>query len=329
MRSRARSSGPSRSTKRARPLTRASPAPWRETTPPCSRRQTEAQSLRRVGQRQRLGQAAGLVEFDIDRIVAVVERREPARAVMDAFVGADRDRPTRQRARASSAPAGRGCSTSETPAIAQTERLVKVSGRQDSFASTIRADSGAAARTAARRAASPSPSKLHFQHRAVGGSFAAACAISSGVADREREGCHDGEIRPSPADCKGGTPHSLASRSQSAQSSALRGAPAGRRLFARRRGRRLPRWSRTLFDRRDDAFDALAITRIGHAFAPATATVSIKSQTRPRPRSWRRAKSQTGQRSGRRRWIIFGSTRSPAPALRTARWRRLVRRRAC
>ena len=42
--------------------------------------------------RQRLGETAGLVELDVDRVVFAGERVERG-AIVDAFVGADRDRP--------------------------------------------------------------------------------------------------------------------------------------------------------------------------------------------------------------------------------------------
>ncbi len=52
----------------------------------------EAEPFRFGCHRQRFGQSAGLVELDIDRVVAAHQRGE-ACAVMHAFVGADRDRP--------------------------------------------------------------------------------------------------------------------------------------------------------------------------------------------------------------------------------------------
>ena len=45
------------------------------------------------GKRQRLGQAAGLVELDVDRVVFAGQRVERS-AIVHAFVGADRNRPT-------------------------------------------------------------------------------------------------------------------------------------------------------------------------------------------------------------------------------------------
>jgi hypothetical protein len=45
-----------------------------------------------VGQHHRLGQAAGLVELDVDGVVAPAEGIE-AGAIVQALVGADRDRP--------------------------------------------------------------------------------------------------------------------------------------------------------------------------------------------------------------------------------------------
>ena len=53
-------------------------------------------AARRVAQRQRLGQAAGLVELDVDHVVPAGERGE-AGAVVAALVGADRQRPRHAR----------------------------------------------------------------------------------------------------------------------------------------------------------------------------------------------------------------------------------------
>ena len=77
----------------------------------------EAARARASRQRQRLGQAAGLVELDVDGVVAAGERGEVG-AVVQRFVGADRER-ARQPASAASAPAGSGCSISSTPVSAQ------------------------------------------------------------------------------------------------------------------------------------------------------------------------------------------------------------------
>ena len=50
-------------------------------------------AARRIRHRQRLGQAAGLVELDVDRIVALAKAGQRG-AVVDALVGADRNRPS-------------------------------------------------------------------------------------------------------------------------------------------------------------------------------------------------------------------------------------------
>ena len=58
----------------------------------------KAEPLGLLRHRQRLGQAAGLVELDVDRVVAA-DQRGKARAVVHALVGADRDRPLDRRER--------------------------------------------------------------------------------------------------------------------------------------------------------------------------------------------------------------------------------------
>jgi hypothetical protein len=65
-------------------------------------------------ERQGLGEAAGLVQLDVDGVVLADEVGRPLAAV-GALVGAHRHGPL-TRARMSSAPAGRGCSMSSTRA---------------------------------------------------------------------------------------------------------------------------------------------------------------------------------------------------------------------
>ena len=118
-------------------------------------------ALRRVGQRERLGQAAGLVELDVDRVVAAGAARRASPRPMHALVGADRHgRRTRARARVLAGRQRlldqrrppprrrRRCSRSRSAGV---QRLVGVDDQPRS---------GAARRTAAIRAGSPSPPSL-------------------------------------------------------------------------------------------------------------------------------------------------------------------------
>ncbi|KGJ66363.1 hypothetical protein BJA5080_02982 [Bradyrhizobium diazoefficiens SEMIA 5080] len=52
----------------------------------------EAERLRRIRHRKRLGEAAGLVELDVHGVVALAQGSEGA-AVVHALVGADHERP--------------------------------------------------------------------------------------------------------------------------------------------------------------------------------------------------------------------------------------------
>ena len=103
----------------------------------------------------------------------------------------------------------------------------------------------------ASRAASPSPASLIFNSGRTRAK-AAACAISSGVPTEIVKAVATGTSGATPASTWAGTPLCLAAKSQSAQSSALRAAPGGRRVCKRTRSalasiaeRTEPIWART------------------------------------------------------------------------------------
>ena len=171
------------------------------------------------------------------------------------------------RASASSCPAGSGCSTSVTPASAQAARFCsRLSGVQASLASTISSDSGAALRTAAIRSPSPSPPSLILSSGRCA-ALAVAAAIASGVPSEIVKAVVQGRGAGRPSRVQTRWPRLLASRSSSAQSSALRAAPAG--IAACRACRSSPPRQRFLhrLEGGQRRFRGLAIAGIGHAFA--------------------------------------------------------------
>ena len=118
-RSRASSSGPSRSTQSASCASSTAGAMASEvaTMQPTMILKPRARASR--GQRQRLGEAAGLVELDVDGVVAAGEAGRGRRAC----AGIRRRRPAPGAAlpaSAASAPAGSGCSISSKPVSAAT-----------------------------------------------------------------------------------------------------------------------------------------------------------------------------------------------------------------
>ena len=120
--SRARSSGPSRSTKRARGASTMAGAMASEVPTMQPIISAKPVPSRGVGQRQRLGQAAGLVELDVDGVVEPDERGRGPRG--RARFRRRRSEPAARSSRAAaSRSAGRGCSTSASPASAQAARL--------------------------------------------------------------------------------------------------------------------------------------------------------------------------------------------------------------
>ena len=151
-RSLASSSGPSRSTKRARLRQQHGRRHRQRGRHHAAGHDGEAEPLGFRGHRQRLGQAAGLVELDVDRVVFAGERRQRS-AVMHAFVGADRDRPLDARPAPRRAPSGSGCSTSTTPACAQAARLAARLSLVPAFIGVDDQRRAAARRRAPRRCA--------------------------------------------------------------------------------------------------------------------------------------------------------------------------------
>ena len=221
-------------------------------------------------QRQRLGQAAGLVELDVDRVVFAGEpvevrarcgrlrRRRPARA-----------RHPRQRL-VLRRPAA--AARSARPRARRSAGITSVRCRslQPSLASTISRACGALRRTAAHPLEVAVAGQLQLQQRPARGCAAAASPIRSGGVEAQRIG-GDQRLAATPSPAMSATRRSsrLASRSQSAQSSALRAAPGG---IARCNScRSSPENTAPLhrLQRLDDALDALAVARIGHAFAAA------------------------------------------------------------
>ena len=93
---------------------------------------------------------------------------------------------------------------------------------------------GAPARTASSRAMSPSPPSLTLRSGRPA-LRAASARIASGVSSDRVNAVTSGPGSGSPASCQTRRPLRLASRSQSAQSTALRAAPGGSRSRNTRR----------------------------------------------------------------------------------------------
>ena len=126
-----------------------------------------------------------------------------------------------------------------------------------------------AARTCAQALDVAGAAELELQQRPVRGCAAAASPIASAVSRLMRVGGGQRLQRREPASRRRGVPERLASRSHSAQSSALRAAPAGiAAADPRGRGRHGPRRCERL-ERGDHARDRFAVARIGHALAAA------------------------------------------------------------
>ena len=175
------------------------------------------------------------------------------------------------RASTSSRPSGSGCSTSATPACAQASRLAaRLASLQPSLASTINVVFGAAARTAAMRAGSPSAPSLILS-RARCAARSAACAMTVGFSERNRVGGRDwSAVRAArPARTRAvrrAWPRDPRTRNRAhcaRRRPALRVAkPARSRPCCELRPHRL--------ERGGDALDGFAIACIGHAFAAAS-----------------------------------------------------------
>ena len=211
--------------------------------------------LGRSRQRQRLGQAAGLVELDVDRVVAAGERRQR---------GAARARSRRRRAGAGARSrqrrrrrsAGSGCSTSVDAGVGAGGEIRGEVVRRPAFVGVDdQLARGAARRTAAIRAGSSAPPSLILSSGAVG-RLLGRRRHRLRRAERDGVGGHERLRRRQAGQfVQRGCPLRLASRSQSAQSSALRAAPGG--IAACRPARSSPPRSPRAWPRsRRDAVDA-------------------------------------------------------------------------
>ena len=141
----------------------------------------KAEPLGLARHRQRLGQAAGLVELDVDRVIAADQRGE-AGAVVHAFVGADRDRPRDRRERRVGAGGQRLLDQRDAGGGAGREvgrEIVRASSPRWRRRSAPHC--GAAARTAAMRSGSPGAAELDLEQLARRRRLRAASAIVSGV----------------------------------------------------------------------------------------------------------------------------------------------------
>ena len=183
------------------------------------------------GHRQRFGQAAGLVELDVDGVVFAGERRQRG-AVMHAFVGADRHRPLDAGQRL----IARRPAAAARPAPRRRRRRRRdwrrdCPSRQPSLASTISVafGRGRAHRGDARgiAACSSSPPSLILSSARRGG-LGGGRGHGRGRAERDREGggerARGGQARRVHAP---GGRCAWPPGPRSAQSSALRAAPGG------------------------------------------------------------------------------------------------------
>ena len=153
----------------------------RARSPPCSPTMILKPRARAcVGERQRLGQAAGLVELDVDGIVAVGERGEVG-AVVQRFVGAHRHgragrRAPHRRRPAAAARSARRRSRRPPPSARAAAPASRPRWRRRSGARR-----GRRRGPARRRSASPAPPSFSFRSGMVRAAAAALAAIASGV----------------------------------------------------------------------------------------------------------------------------------------------------
>ena len=162
------------------------PGPWTSEVP--TMQPTMMSSPRRArlgGERQRLGQAAGLVELDVDGVVAPGEARERG-TVMQRFVGADRAPRAGAEPSAASSPAGKGCSISATPTSAQAAmlRVERVGAPAFVGVDDEAGARGAPSRTARMRAASSAVPSLTLRSGRPACAAAAARIASGSPSDR-------------------------------------------------------------------------------------------------------------------------------------------------
>ena len=166
-----RSSGPSRSTNFARCATSRAGAMAREVASMHPTMISNPKSERRLLQRERLGQPAGLVELDVDGVIFATQPFQIPPA-MRRFIGTQRHlarKPAqelrhRRRAAAARRARRRGRRTGRRVAGGS-------SAGQPSLASTMRRASGAARRTACSRSGSPGLPSLSLRSGRSGLSF--------------------------------------------------------------------------------------------------------------------------------------------------------------
>ena len=245
---------------------------------------------RSARERQRLGQSAGLVELDVDRVIAAGEPRERG-AVVQRFVGADRHR-VGDRARAPRhRPPAAAARSARRRASAQAAMLRSSVVGAPAF---VGIDDQARARRRPPHGTDPRGivlrAELDLEERPAGMRDRGR-AHRLRLAERQRIGGDDRAGLGEPASRQAGSPRRLASRSHKAQSSALRAAPGRHGAFCSparsspiREGRRIASMAAR------DALDPLAIARIGHAFAPTERPPSAVRPPRPPPRSSSRAR---------------------------------------
>ena len=215
-------------------------------------------------QRQRTGQAAGLVELDVDRVIACRRARPdrlPSWTDSSAQTGTGRVDPApapRHR------PAGSGCSTSSTPEFGagrEHARQIRL-GVQPSLASTISRPSARCGALRRSRSRSPSPPSFSLSRGRAARPPRPPPSLSRRVEAQRIGGDERLRLRQGPPAARPAVPRRLASRSHKAQSSALRRGAGRRRAPAPSRDR-MPAsmaGARRL-ERRHDAVDGFAIAR--------------------------------------------------------------------
>ena len=239
---------------------------------------------------KRLGEPSGLVELDVDRVVARGKRIERG-AVMHELIGADGHRSCRSAARSASLPAGSGCSTSSTPPAAAAARSDSVScGCQASLASTMSRAWGTASRTAREALSIAVTAKLELE-QGMRARLARLGRHRLGRAERQREGRRHGMQRRKPG--KLGRAPARPLRLEVPQRTVERVACGARRQQrcelgpGQRRWRwrsRKPRWSRQRPRRFRHSAHRARIRRAPHA-------CRRRSWRPPRPpRAWSRAR---------------------------------------
>ncbi len=227
--------------------------------------QGEAARPRLVGEHHRLGEAAGLVELDVDGVVARSECVEPG-AVVQALVGADRDR---------------ACDLAQERVVAGRQRLLdQADARRDAGGQVrlhgvgsprlVGVDDEPRIRRATAHGGDPLgvalAAELHLQERA-GGGVAGRRLHALGRAEAERVG-GDRDLRRGEArDLPGRAAELLGLQVEQGAVEGVAGGPRGHQgeeIEARGPG---GDGIRLRHEEVGDALDALAVAGIGHAFA--------------------------------------------------------------